>query len=55
MTYLATDAVGNLPWDDRAQKEFGRIDTLVNCAGVAPQDLMEELTPELFETILRST
>ena len=31
---------------------WGRIDVLVNCAGVAPASAIEELEPSLFETIL---
>ncbi len=37
---------------DDAVKRFGRIDTLVNCAGVAPIHSIEELTLDGFETIL---
>jgi len=31
---------------------FGRIDVLVNCAGIAPQATIEDLEPALFTTIL---
>jgi len=31
---------------------FGRIDVLVNCAGIAPQAAIEELEPALFATIM---
>ena len=33
-------------------KRFGRIDVLVNCAGIAPQSGIEELEPALFTTIM---
>lgn len=33
-------------------ERFGRIDVLVNCAGIAPQATMEELEPALFSTIM---
>lgn len=32
---------------------FGRIDVLVNCAGVAPLGNIEEMAPEVFDTILK--
>ena len=33
-------------------KRFGRIDVLVNAAGIAPLRSIEELTPEIFDNIL---
>jgi len=33
-------------------ERFGRIDVLVNCAGIAPQATIEELEPELFTSIM---
>lgn len=33
-------------------KRFGRIDVLVNAAGIAPLGMIEELTPEVFDNIL---
>lgn len=37
---------------DHAVHAFGRVDVLVNCAGVAPLGNIDELEPEVFETIL---
>ncbi len=33
-------------------RRFGRIDVLVNAAGIAPLALIEDLTPEVFDNIL---
>jgi len=37
---------------ETSASRFGRLDVLVNCAGIAPQAKMEELDPSLFETIM---
>ena len=37
---------------DDSVRRFGRIDALVNCAGIAPLHLIEDLTPDRFEEIL---
>jgi 3-oxoacyl-[acyl-carrier protein] reductase len=37
---------------DATVERFQRLDVMVNCAGVAPQSGIEDLTPELFRTIL---
>ena len=37
---------------ENSAKRFGRIDVLVNCAGVAPRCTMEDLDRAMFETIL---
>lgn len=37
---------------DSTVRQFGRIDVLVNCAGVAPLANLEELEPTLFQSIL---
>jgi NAD(P)-dependent dehydrogenase (short-subunit alcohol dehydrogenase family) len=44
------DAVRSLV--DEVVQRFGCIDTLVNCAGIAPRCAIEELTTDLFEKIL---
>ncbi len=46
----ASDEIGSLI--EATTARFGRIDVLVNCAGIAPQATIEELEPELFHTIL---
>lgn len=33
------------------QKRFGRIDVLVNCAGVAPLSMIEEMSAEIFDSV----
>jgi len=33
-------------------KRFGRVDVLVNSAGIAPLRMIDELTPEIFDSIL---
>jgi len=37
---------------DSTVDRFKRVDVLVNCAGVAPTAIIEDLEPELFRTIL---
>jgi NAD(P)-dependent dehydrogenase (short-subunit alcohol dehydrogenase family) len=37
---------------DSTVKRFGRLDVLVNCAGVAPTAPLEDLEPQVFRTIL---
>lgn len=35
----------------KTREQFGRVDVLINNAGVAPQASLEELDPEVFDTI----
>lgn len=49
-----SDEAGQKKVIDTAYEEFGRLDVLANCAGVAPEHRVDmlELTPEAFDRVL---